>query len=54
MIRKIKGSLRRKGNSMGIKLTLLIVFFAVMVGVGLYSRKHTARVDVFVLGGMSV
>ena len=54
MIRKIKGSLRWKGNSMGIKLTLLIVFFAVMVGVGLYSRKHTASVDGFVLGGRSV
>ena len=54
MIRKIKGSLRRNGNSMGIKLTLLIVFFAVMVGVGLYSRKHTASVDGFVLGGRSV
>ena len=39
---------------MGIKLTLLIVFFAVMVGVGLYSRKHTASVDGFVLGGRSV
>ena len=39
---------------MGIKLTLLIVFFAVMIGVGLYSRKHTASVDGFVLGGRSV
>ena len=39
---------------MEIKLTLLIVFFAVMVGVGLYSRKHTASVDGFVLGGRSV
>lgn len=39
---------------MGIKLTLLIVFFAVMVGVGLYARKHTASVDGFVLGGRSV
>ena len=39
---------------MSIKLTLLIVFFAVMVGVGLYARKHTASVDGFVLGGRSV
>ena len=39
---------------MGIKLTLLIVFFAVMIGVGLYSRKHTASVDGFVLGGRAV
>ena len=39
---------------MGIKLTMLVVFFAVMVGVGLYSRKSTASVDGFVLGGRSV
>lgn len=39
---------------MGIKLILLIVFFAVMVGVGLYSRKHATSVDGFVLGGRSV
>ncbi len=39
---------------MGIKLILLIVFFAVMVGVGIYARKHTKSVDAFVLGGRSV
>lgn len=39
---------------MGIKLTLLIVFFAVMVAVGIYSRKHARSVDGFVLGGRSV
>lgn len=39
---------------MGIKLILLIVFFAVMIGVGLYARKHTTSVDGFVLGGRSV
>ncbi|WP_122643338.1 sodium:solute symporter family transporter [Luxibacter massiliensis] len=39
---------------MGVKLFLLIVFFAVMVGVGIYSRKHTRNVDGFVLGGRSV
>lgn len=39
---------------MGIKLTLLIIFFAVMVAVGLYSRKHATSVDGFVLGGRSV
>lgn len=39
---------------MGIKVTMLIVFFAVMVGVGFYSRKHTTSVDGFVLGGRSV
>ena len=39
---------------MGIKLTMLVVFFAVMVGVGLYSRKSATSVDGFVLGGRSV
>ena len=39
---------------MGIKLAMLVVFFAVMVGVGLYSRKSTTSVDGFVLGGRSV
>ena len=33
---------------------MLIVFFAVMVGVGLYSRRHTGSVDGFVLGGRNV
>lgn len=39
---------------MTIKIILLIVFFAVMVGVGIYTRKHTTSVDAFVLGGRSV
>ena len=33
---------------------MLIVFFAVMIYVGFYSRKHAADVDGFVLGGRSV
>lgn len=37
-----------------IKLVLLVVFFAVMVSVGLYSRKHATSVDGYVLGGRSV
>ena len=37
-----------------IKLAMLVVFFAIMIGVGLYSRKHTTSVDGFVLGGRSV
>lgn len=36
---------------MVVKIVLLIVFFAVMVGVGLYSRKSATSVDGFVLGG---
>ena len=39
---------------MGIKIVLLVLFFAVMVAVGVYSRKHATSVDGFVLGGMSV
>lgn len=39
---------------MGLKIMLLIVFFAVMVAVGFYSRKHTRSVDGFVLGGRKV
>ena len=39
---------------MAIKIILLVVFFAVMVGVGIYSRKSTTSVDGFVLGGRSV
>lgn len=37
-----------------IKLVLLVVFFAVMVSVGLYARKHATSVDGYVLGGRSV
>ena len=39
---------------MGIKVALLIIFFATMIGVGLYSRKHTKNVNDFVLGGRAV
>lgn len=37
-----------------IKLAMLIVFFSVMVGIGLYCRRHTTDVNGFVLGGRSV
>ena len=39
---------------MAIKLTLLIVFFAVMVAVGLICRSRAASVNDFVLGGRNV
>lgn len=39
---------------MTIKIILLVGFFAVMVGVGLYARRHATSVDGFVLGGRSV
>ncbi len=37
-----------------IKIVLLILFFGVMIGVGLHSRKHATNVNDFVLGGRSV
>ena len=39
---------------MAIKLGLLFLFFAVMVGIGLYCRRHATDVSGFVLGGRSV
>ena len=37
-----------------VKVAMLIVFFSVMIGVGIYTRKSTVSVDGFVLGGRSV
>lgn len=37
-----------------LTVTLLVCFFALMIGVGVYCRKHTSNVDGFVLGGRSV
>lgn len=37
-----------------IKIILLLVFFATMIGVGIYSRKYAVNVNGFVLGGRSV
>lgn len=39
---------------MFVKILMLVVFFAIMVAVGVYSRSHTKSVDGFVLGGRSV
>lgn len=36
------------------KVLMLFVFFGVMLGVGLYARRHATNVDDFVLGGRSV
>ena len=41
-------------GDMAIKLSMLVVFFAVMVGIGLYCRRHATDVNGFVLGGRSV
>lgn len=37
-----------------IKIVFVVIFFIVMVGVGLYSRKQARSVDGFVLGGRQV
>ena len=37
-----------------IKIAMLVVFFGIMIGVGLYCRKNSTNVDGFVLGGRSV
>lgn len=39
---------------MAVKILLLIVFFAVMIGIGIYSRKKATNVNDFVLGGRGV
>ena len=36
------------------KIIMLVVFFAIMITVGIYSRKHATNVNDFVLGGRSV
>ena len=37
-----------------MKLILLILYFAVLIAIGLYCRKHATDVNGFVLGGRSV
>ncbi len=39
---------------MGLTIALLVCFFAVMIGVGMYSRKNATDVNGFVLGGRGV
>lgn len=43
-----------KGEEDTMKLIILIAYFALMVGIGLYCRKNTTDVNGFVLGGRSV
>ena len=37
-----------------IKIGFLVIFFASMLGIGIYCRRHATNVDGFVLGGRSV
>ena len=39
---------------MVVKIALLVIFFAIMIAVGIYSRKHATNVNDFVLGGRTV
>ncbi len=41
-------------TTMMISIPMLLCFFALMIGVGIYCRKHSTNVDGFVLGGRSV
>ena len=39
---------------MAIKVVMLVVFFSVMIGIGIYCRRNATDVNGFVLGGRSV
>ncbi len=39
---------------MSVKIVMLVVFFAIMLSVGIYCRKHSTDVNGFVLGGRNV
>jgi len=39
---------------MFIKIAMLVLFFAIMLGVGFYCKKHSTDVNGFVLGGRNV
>ncbi len=41
-------------DGMPLKVALLVVFFGIMIGIGLYCRRHATDVNGFVLGGRSV
>ena len=48
----MSGAERKK--IMAIKIIMLVVFFGVMVGIGIYCRRHATNVSGFVLGGRQV
>lgn len=39
---------------MATKIALVLIFFAILIGVGIYSRKSTSNTNAFVLGGRNV
>ncbi len=54
MINKCRNEVKRCVIGMAIKIILLVAFFAVMLGIGVYCRRHATDVNGFVLGGRSV
>jgi SSS family solute:Na+ symporter len=44
----------RRGIEMILKILMLVIFFGIMIGIGLYCRKNATDVNGFVLGGRSV
>ena len=47
-------TLNANSSTVWISIPMLICFFGLMIGVGLYCRKHSANVESFVLGGRAV
>ena len=45
---------KERKKTMAIKITLLLLFFAVTVFIGLYYRRRSSDVNSFVLGGRSI
>ena len=45
---------KRKGSIVIAKICLVVIFFGVAIGVGIYCRKYANGVDGFVLGGRNV
>ena len=39
---------------LAIKIIIVLIFFGIMIGIGIYCRKHSTDVNGFVLGGRSV
>ncbi len=39
---------------MAVKIGIIFIFVCVVIGIGIYARKHTKSIDGFVLGGRSV
>ena len=53
-LRETYNILSTKGFITMLKLVILILYFAVLIGIGLYCRKNATDVNGFVLGGRSV